>query len=77
MDIGSALGRFIVVEDNLLGAQDRKISRVLVEVDIHNGLLETLEIQWRDQVIVKNLDYLGIPLCCSLCRWMGLLRNSC
>jgi hypothetical protein len=60
-----------------LCAPDRKLARVLVEVDIHNGLLETLEIQWRDQVIVQNLDYLGIPFRCSLCRRTGHLRSSC
>jgi hypothetical protein len=49
----------------------------LVEVDIHCGLLETLDIQWRDQYFSQRLDYLGIPFHCTLCRKTGHLRNSC
>jgi hypothetical protein len=48
-----------------------------VEVDIHSGLLETLDIQWRDQFFSQRLDYLGLPFCCTLCQKTGHLRNSC
>jgi hypothetical protein len=51
MAIGNALGCFLCVDDNAMCALERKIGRILVEVDIHCGLLETLDIQWRDQYI--------------------------
>jgi hypothetical protein len=53
------------------------MARVLVEVDLHAGLLETLDIEWRDQLYVQRLDYLGISFCCSLCRRTGHLRKDC
>jgi len=49
MVIGNSIGHFIGVYEQALGALDRKLGQVLVEVDIHSGLLETLDIQWRDR----------------------------
>jgi hypothetical protein len=54
------------VDEQALGAPDRKMGRILVEVDIHSGLLETLEIQWRDQLYTQRLDYMGLPFA-ALC----------
>jgi hypothetical protein len=38
------------------------MARVLVELDIHVGLLEMLELEWLGQVTFQRLDYLGSPL---------------
>jgi hypothetical protein len=35
------------------------MARVLVEVDIHAGLLEILDIEWRGHLFAQRLDYLG------------------
>jgi hypothetical protein len=75
--IGNALGRFIRVDDLSLRAPDRKLGRILVEVDIHSGLLETLDIQWCGHVICQKLDYLGLPFRCTFCRKTGHLRSAC
>jgi len=45
MVIGNSIGHFIGVDEQALGAPDRNLGRVLVEVEIHSGLLETLDIQ--------------------------------
>jgi hypothetical protein len=42
--IDNALGRFIKVDEQTLCALDRKLGKILVEVDIHSILLETLDI---------------------------------
>jgi hypothetical protein len=75
--IGNVLGRFIKVDEVALHSQDKRMERVLVEVDIHAGLLESLEIDWRGHIIVQRLDYLGIPFRCTLCRRTGHLRKDC
>jgi hypothetical protein len=75
--IGNALSRFISVDEQSLGAPDRKLGRILVEIDIHLGLLETLDIQWRDQLFSQRMDYLGLPFRCTYCRKTGHLRSSC
>jgi len=49
----------------------------MVEFDIHVGLLDSLEIVWREHHITQTLDYLGIPLRCSLIQKIGHLRWEC
>jgi hypothetical protein len=53
------------------------MGKVLVEIDIHSGLLESLEIEWRGHTVTQRLDYLGIPFRCSTCRRTGHLRRDC
>jgi hypothetical protein len=65
------------VDEQALGAPDRKLGWVLVEVDLHSGLLETLEIQWRDQLFSQRLDYLGLPFRCMRYHKIGHLKNTC
>jgi hypothetical protein len=60
-----------------LSAPNRKLGKILVEMDIHGGLLEHIEIEWRGRRIFQKMDYLGIPFRCSLCRNTGHLRREC
>lgn len=75
--IGNALGKFIKVDEEALLAVDKKMCKVLVEIDIHAGLLESLEIVWRGHHWPQPLDYLGISFRCSQCRKIGHLRRDC
>jgi len=60
-----------------LAGSDRRMAKVLVEIDIHAGLPEFLEIEWRGHLIAQCLDYLGIPFRCSYCRSTRHLRSDC
>jgi hypothetical protein len=75
--IGNTLGWFICVEPLTLTGPDKKMEKVLTEIDIHECLLETIDIEWRGQLIRQKLDYLGIPFRCTLCRNTGHLRKDC
>jgi hypothetical protein len=44
--IGDALGRFITLDEASLTNPTRKVGWILVEIDIHDGLLELLDIDW-------------------------------
>jgi hypothetical protein len=77
MAIGNTLGRFISLDSKLLTRPNKKMARLLVELDIHEGLLETLDIEWRGRTTRQKIDYLGIPFRCTLCRQTGHLRKSC
>jgi hypothetical protein len=77
MAIGNSLGRFISVDPKTLVGPDKKLVRILVELDLHEGLLETLDIDWRGHLTRQKLDYLDIPFRCSLCRQTGHLRKTC
>jgi hypothetical protein len=66
--IGNESGRFIKVNETALKVQDKRMAKVLVEVDIHAGLLESLKIEWQGHILVQRLDYFEIPFQCTLCR---------
>jgi hypothetical protein len=44
------LGHFLAVDEKALQARDKHLCRVLVEIDIHAGLLETVELEWRGMI---------------------------
>jgi hypothetical protein len=75
--IGDTLGKFIMIDRENLAAASRKVGRVLVEMDVHQGLPATLEIEWRGRRILQKLDYLGILFRCSFCRSTTHLRRDC
>jgi hypothetical protein len=75
--IGNLLGRFLKVDKVGLHSPDKRMVRVLVELDIHVGLMDSLELEWRGQVMVQRLDYQGLPFRCSSCRQMRHLRKEC
>jgi hypothetical protein len=75
--IGDCLGRFIGVDEAAMHSSDKRMAKVLVEVDTHAGLSEVLEIEWRDFLFTQRLDYLGLPFRCSKCRRTGHLRANC
>jgi hypothetical protein len=75
--IGSSLGRFLTVDTASMESNERKMAKIMVELDIHAGLPEVLNIDWRGHLFAQRLDYLGIPFRCSFCRRTGHLRREC
>jgi hypothetical protein len=51
--------------------------RVSVEIDIHAGLPETMELEWRGVLRTHKLDFLGVPFRFTRCRQTGHLRRDC
>jgi hypothetical protein len=45
--VGNSLGRFLKIEEGDLLSPNKKMEKILVEIDIHGGLLDVLEIEWR------------------------------
>jgi len=52
------------------------MARILIELDIHEGLLETLDIDWRGHTTRQKIDYLGIPFRRRLHKQTGHLRKT-
>jgi hypothetical protein len=75
--VGNTLGHFIKFDKETMHSLDKRMEKVLVEVDIHTRLLETLEIEWRVHLFYQRLDYLGIPFHYSLCICTSHLRKEC
>ena len=75
--LGNSLGTYIMVDKQTLSASSRKIGKILVEMDIHSGLPEVIEIEWRGRRVLQKLDYLGIPFRGSLYHSTGHLQRDC
>jgi len=75
--IGTSLGKVLVVDFKALEAPIKRVARVLVELDIHEGLQESIDIEWQGHTIRQNIDYLGIPFRCTLYKQTGHLQNQC
>jgi hypothetical protein len=71
------LGCFLFVEELVLKGDDKILGNILVELDVHNGLLEALGIEWRGNKYGKKLDYLGLLFRCTFCHRTGHLRKDC
>jgi hypothetical protein len=52
--IGSSLGRFLTVDQASLAKSDRKMAKILVELDVHAGLPDILNIDWRGHLIAQK-----------------------
>jgi hypothetical protein len=53
-EIANGLGRFLAVDEEALHAGDKCLCRVLVEIEIHVGLPEVIELEWRG--LILNTD---------------------
>jgi hypothetical protein len=76
-DVGNALGQFISLDNSILLDSSRKVGKILVEIDIHEGLPKVLDIECRGRHIKHRLDYQGIPFRCSWCHCTCHLLRDC
>jgi len=53
------------------------MGKILVGIDVHNGLPEAIDIDWRGRHIIQRMHYVGIPFLCSWCRDTRHLRRDC
>ena len=55
--IGNCIRKFLALEENLWDLVNKKLARVLVEVDLRHGLPVELEVKRGKEVLIKHLDY--------------------
>jgi hypothetical protein len=75
--IGNVLGRFIKIDEDTLHSRDRRMEKILVEVDIHGGCWKLWILSGATWFFAQRLDYLGISFRCSRCRQTDHLRKDC
>jgi hypothetical protein len=75
--IGNTLGKFLQVDLKQFGVFDRRMGKLMVEVDTFAGLPEEIEINWQGTKIQQRLDYAGVPFRCSCCKKTRHLRFQC
>ena len=75
--IANTISHFVAVDDDFHLSFDKRMARVLVEMDISLGLPTDVEILCKDRLLVQKLDYLHVPFRCSRCRETGHLQRTC
>lgn len=69
--VDESKGRVVAFGKGLLDSNDKRVEKVLLELDLHEGLLEDLEIEWNGHIFYKILDYLKFPFRCIVCHEVG------
>ena len=75
--LDNTLGRFVALEKYFHLIFDKRMAKVLVELDVSKGLLPEIEIDIGSSLIFQKLDYLNVPSCYSYHHETGHLRNTC
>ena len=75
--IGNTIGHFVTVEEDFMKSYDKRMAKMLVEMDISVGLPADVEIRCHERLFSQHLDYLNIPFRCSRCREVGHLHREC
>ena len=68
MVVVTAISSFMLIEDDKLLGFDRSAPRVMVDMDLSNGLPDELEVQWEGGTFVQRLDYWKVAFRCHYCQ---------
>ena len=64
----NSLGCFIALEKDFHLIFDKRMARVLVELDVSKGILVEIDIVCDEKVICQRLDYLNVSFRSNLCH---------
>jgi len=76
-DIGNSIGRFIYVDPKCLGAREKIVTWILVELGFFGGLLAYIDLAWEQTHTHQRLDYWSIPFLCLIFHHTGHLMARC
>ena len=75
--IGNSIGSTKYIDPGIVGASDKRIAWLLVEVDFAGGLPGDVDLLWNQRRHKQCIDYWGIPFQCLICHRTGHLRDHC
>ena len=61
------------MEDDFHLVYDKRVAKILVELDISWGLPAKVEVLCNERLLIQKLDYLHVPFRCSSCWSIGNL----
>jgi len=76
-EIGNLLGTFLEADLSFLETQQRQFARILVNVNIRDGLAEDMQLVWGPFVFNQILDYENVPFRCRRCHAYGHPAVEC
>lgn len=60
-------GKIVLIDEKYLNAMDKRVARLLVEVDISKGLVLEFKLVWRNKVFTQKVQYWRAPFRCIFC----------
>ena len=69
--IGDILGTFLEADLSFVETKVKKVARILVNINLREGLAESINLDWGPVIIPQILDYekCSIPLQTLSCLW--------
>lgn len=75
--IGNRLGTYLETDMSFLETNNRAMARILVSLNPCRGLVEKINLQYKDYVFEQILDYEYLPFRCHRCHEYGHLAKEC
>lgn len=75
--IGNKLGEFLEADNSYLETRQRKVARILVNINVREGLGEELDLVLGPFCHSQKLDYENVPFRCRRCHKYGHLVVGC
>ena len=75
--IGNTIGVFLEADLSFFKSNLRWVARILVMLNIREGLAESLNLRWGQFVIKQILDYEKVPFHCRRCHVYGHPAYEC
>lgn len=76
-EIGNILGKFLEADLSFLETNQRQVARILVNVNIRDGLAEDMQLIWGPFVYKQVLDYENVPFRRRHCHAYGHPASEC
>jgi hypothetical protein len=70
-EMGNVLGLYLAANMSFESTDQRYVARILVLIDIREGLAEDVKFVSRTMTFVQKLDYESVPFCCRRCHHIG------
>ena len=75
--IGDILGTFLEVDLSYLETNEKKVARILVNINLREGLDEYINMDWGQVIIPQLLDYENVSFHCRRCHAYGHPVSAC
>ena len=75
--IGDIIGTFLEADLSFRETKEKKVARILVNINLRDGLAESINLEWGPEIIPQLLDYENVPFRCRRCHVYGHPVSAC
>jgi len=75
--IGNILGTFLEADMSYLETLVQRVARILVNINLREGLAERIYLDWGPVIVPQLLDYENVPFRCRRCHEYGHPASEC